>query len=331
MNRLKSCIEDVGYVKDYSGIALVCIGTDRSTGDSFGALVGSIAKERKLDEDYDIIVIGDLEHPIHAVNMNDYMEEIECLSENYVIIAVDAAVTSDGGNIGNLVVKNCGINPGLGVGKSLPSIGDICICYNVIGCGMEQCLNSVRLGEVFKMANKAVDMIQEYLEDGKANLPIRAEVMIDKTGSIILREDTYLIPDVAFAIEVIRSLMVKGEKIKSRDFAADSILSAAYETIYGKYDDIDYIRRRFRRSLYRLVGVNIRISDVTEQLNSGINFDRLFRSDVYRLHREKILYILNNPENIYWEGSNYRVRKGRHKECGVETTRLVRLKMAQAE
>lgn len=328
MGDLRRCIDNVMRSGNYKGIALVCIGTDRCTGDSFGALVGSIAKERKLEDDYDVIVIGDLDNPIHAVNINDYIEEINSLYGKYVVIAVDASVTTDKDNIGNLYVKPCGLNPGLGVGKELPYIGDICICYNAVYAERIEALNSVRLSRVFNMANKTVDLIQEYLEEHKNNVPIRAEVLIDKTGSITLHDETYLLPDVAFVVEVLRGLVVRGKEIRNEDFVSGSLLFTAYRSIYGRNNDVEYIRNKFKRSLYRLVGKNIRISAVRDHLNNRRRIDGLFKTDLYRLHREKILYIMNHPEDVYWEGSNYRVDRGRHRRCGGKITEL---RMIQAD
>ena len=46
-------------------IILVCIGTDRSTGDSLGPLTGSKLLEKNLEHFY---IYGTLQHPVHAVN-----------------------------------------------------------------------------------------------------------------------------------------------------------------------------------------------------------------------------------------------------------------------
>ena len=52
--------------KKYNRIAVVCIGTDRSTGDSFGPLVGFMLSRCRI---YDFDVYGTIEEPVHAMNL----------------------------------------------------------------------------------------------------------------------------------------------------------------------------------------------------------------------------------------------------------------------
>ena len=54
-------------------IVFVCIGTDRSTGDSLGPLVGSIVEEKNLPS---FTMYGTLDDPIHAVNLSERLKEI---------------------------------------------------------------------------------------------------------------------------------------------------------------------------------------------------------------------------------------------------------------
>ena len=51
------------------GVVFLCIGTDRSTGDSLGPLIGYKLKGK---EEADIPVFGTLERPVHAMNLDDY-------------------------------------------------------------------------------------------------------------------------------------------------------------------------------------------------------------------------------------------------------------------
>ena len=55
-------------------VVFLCIGTDRSTGDSLGPLIGSRLEAEEIG---DVVVIGTLEHPVHAVNLDRTMEDIE--------------------------------------------------------------------------------------------------------------------------------------------------------------------------------------------------------------------------------------------------------------
>jgi DNA-binding LacI/PurR family transcriptional regulator len=60
-------------------IVFVCIGTDRSTGDSLGPIVGTLLEEKGLRTFY---VYGTLDEPIHAVNLSEnYIREIKELKQ----------------------------------------------------------------------------------------------------------------------------------------------------------------------------------------------------------------------------------------------------------
>ena len=56
------------YLHQNRPIIFVCIGTDRSTGDSLGPLVGYKLKYLSKNNIY---IYGTLENPIHAKNMVD--------------------------------------------------------------------------------------------------------------------------------------------------------------------------------------------------------------------------------------------------------------------
>lgn len=72
-------------------IILLCIGTDRSTGDSLGPLVGSFLKESLIKN---IHVFGTLDEPVHAKNLPETIQQVEETFHNPYIIAVDAALGS---------------------------------------------------------------------------------------------------------------------------------------------------------------------------------------------------------------------------------------------
>ncbi len=70
-------------------IVFVCIGTDRSTGDSLGPLVGSFLEEKDISSFH---VYGTLDEPIHAVNLNDRLREITIKHQDPYIIGIDACL-----------------------------------------------------------------------------------------------------------------------------------------------------------------------------------------------------------------------------------------------
>ncbi len=102
-------------------LVMLCIGSDRYTGDALGPLIGS-----HLLEHTDSIVYGTLDFPVHAGNLVETVQMIQCRHEESLIIAVDACL-GKANEIGNIEVWEGGIEAGIAVGHRLPSVGDISI------------------------------------------------------------------------------------------------------------------------------------------------------------------------------------------------------------
>lgn len=136
--------------KNYSKIAIVCIGTDRSTGDSFGPLVGYLLSKYTI---YTFDLYGTIHEPVHALNLEKTISNID-LSET-LVIAIDSSVGYSE-YVGYLGLRYGPIKPGSGVGKKLPSIGDISISGIVAISGIAPLimLQSAPLGMVYTMAEK---------------------------------------------------------------------------------------------------------------------------------------------------------------------------------
>lgn len=101
--------------KNYTKITVLCIGTDRSTGDSLGPLIGTFLKEQ-VDLPYE--VLGTLEDPVHAKNLEIAINGID---DNNLVIAIDACLGKMD-HVGYITVSEGGIKPGSGVGKDLPVV-----------------------------------------------------------------------------------------------------------------------------------------------------------------------------------------------------------------
>lgn len=131
-------------------IVFVCIGTDRSTGDSLGPLVGTLLEEKRMNSFY---VYGTLEDPIHAVNLAEKLDEIKAKHFNPIIIAIDACLGRLK-SVGYIQLANGPVKPGAGVNKELPSVGDYHITgiVNVSGFMEYFVLQNTRLNLVLKMA-----------------------------------------------------------------------------------------------------------------------------------------------------------------------------------
>ncbi len=131
-------------------IVILCIGTDRATGDCLGPLVGEHLKERRPT----LSVYGTLKAPIHALNLEETIEGIHASHKNPFIIAIDASLgVSD--HIGFITLSNAPLHPGKGVNKKLPAIGNLSITgiVNVAGFPSSILLQSTRLYTVMALAN----------------------------------------------------------------------------------------------------------------------------------------------------------------------------------
>lgn len=129
---------------------IVCIGTDRSTGDSLGPIVGTMLEQRGLFN-----VLGTLDSPIHAENLKDVR-----LDPREVVLGIDACLGSSA-EVGSIRVCKGSLRPGLGVHKQLPPIGDFFIAGTVnVGGFMEyMILQNTELGRVYRMAMIIADAI----------------------------------------------------------------------------------------------------------------------------------------------------------------------------
>lgn len=130
--------------------AVLCIGTDRSTGDALGPLVGTQLTRLNIAP---IRVFGTLEEPVHAANLIEVIRAYPTLTSSRVL-AIDASLgrLTD---IGSISVNLGPLRPGAGVNKQLPSLGLYHLTGTVnVGGFMEFfVLQNTRLNVVMKMAH----------------------------------------------------------------------------------------------------------------------------------------------------------------------------------
>lgn len=138
-------------VRSHRSIIFLCIGTDRSTGDSLGPLVGE--KLKFLDRE-NIFFYGNLEKPIHAKNLSDTISYIYSTHENPYIIAIDACLGSLQ-NVGKVFIEAKPLFPGAAMNKDLPKVGDLSITgiVNISGALEFMVLQNTRLYTVMKLAD----------------------------------------------------------------------------------------------------------------------------------------------------------------------------------
>ncbi|MEW6724975.1 MAG: spore protease YyaC [Bacillota bacterium] len=134
---------------------IVCIGTDRSTGDSLGPLVGTFLTD---GTGLPLAVYGTLDQPIHASNLAEKLPKIEASHPGALVMAVDACLGSQE-SVGSVAVGNGPLRPGAGVNKVLPPVGEISITGVVnVGGFMEYfVLQNTRLSLVVRMSRVIAD------------------------------------------------------------------------------------------------------------------------------------------------------------------------------
>lgn len=154
---LDRMIKDTIREQGKNGVVFLCIGTDRSTGDSLGPLIGYKLTEQRFRS---ARIVGTLERPVHAMNLEQAMVMIEIKYPNHIVVAVDASVGSQE-HVGCITLGKGALRPGLGVKKELREVGDIFITGIVGGYGSHDplMLQSVRLSVVMQMADCICDSI----------------------------------------------------------------------------------------------------------------------------------------------------------------------------
>lgn len=132
-------------------IVLLCIGTDRSTGDSLGPLTGTKLTEKSIPG---LTVIGTLEQPVHAENLQSTLDLIHKDYNNPYIIALDACLGRLD-SIGYITLAEGPLKPGTAVKKELPEVGEIHLTgiVNINGFMQYMVLQNTRLNIVWQMSN----------------------------------------------------------------------------------------------------------------------------------------------------------------------------------
>lgn len=132
-------------------LVIVCIGTDRATGDSLGPLVGYKLKNLTYDK---VTLYGTLDTPVHAKNLEETLSEIVKKHKDALVIAIDACLGATQ-NVGCLSLGEGAIKPGAGVKKELPPVGHIHITgiVNFSSLMNMVILQNTRLSLVMKMAD----------------------------------------------------------------------------------------------------------------------------------------------------------------------------------
>lgn len=148
------------------------IGTDRSTGDALGPLIGTHLTRLGLPG---LHVYGTLDEPVHAANLELNVNDILKTFNNPFILAVDACLGRVD-SIGCISLAEGPLKPGAGVHKKLPLVGDAHLIgiVNVGGFMEHMVLQNTRLNLVWRMSENITSLIsRSYLSTrNKENLAV---------------------------------------------------------------------------------------------------------------------------------------------------------------
>ncbi|WP_313731772.1 spore protease YyaC [Cohnella nanjingensis] len=137
-------------------LTFVCIGTDRSTGDSLGPWVGTLLEERGFPR-----VVGTLREPCDADRL---AEAVAALSPEATVVAVDACLGRPE-NVGRFLLSAGPLVPARSVGRSFPGIGhySVAAIVNAVGPKPYWTLQTTSLYRVMGMARQIADAASLYL------------------------------------------------------------------------------------------------------------------------------------------------------------------------
>nr|WP_270165191.1 spore protease YyaC [Paenibacillus sp. SYP-B4298] len=134
-------------------ILFLCIGTDRSTGDAFGPLIGSMLRRQGWPH-----VIGTMEEPCDA----RMLEQIEDrLPQDKVVVAIDACLGKPG-SVGMYLAAEGPLRPAQATGAIFPQLGNYSIAgvVNTIGPKPYMTLQTTSLHTVMNMAAETAELVR---------------------------------------------------------------------------------------------------------------------------------------------------------------------------
>lgn len=163
---LHGLIREIAREEGKRGVVFLCIGTDRSTGDSLGPLIGYKLSGRRTRR---VNIVGTLDSPVHAMNLEQAVTMVNLRYPNHVVVAVDASV-GNLDHVGCITLGKGSLQPGLGVCKELREVGDLFITGIVGGYGSHDplMLQSVRLSVVMQMADcicESIFLVEQLWEN----------------------------------------------------------------------------------------------------------------------------------------------------------------------
>lgn len=139
---------------------VLCIGSDRVTGDALGPLTGHILTRQLNVPAY---VYGSLFSPVTALNLEETVRFIGRRHAGLPVLAVDSSV-GKAEDVGMIRILSGGLYPGSADGKSLPKVGDVSVTATVTDAPTAP-LTSVRLGFVYRLAESIASGIYDAVKE----------------------------------------------------------------------------------------------------------------------------------------------------------------------
>lgn len=139
------------WIPENRELIIACVGTDRSTGDSYGPFVGSMLEEQG---GHSFHVLGTIEDPLHAGNLEERLEKMNETFDRPFVIAVDACLGRLS-HVGSLTLAKAPLSPGAALKRELPKFGDVRISgiVNVQGFMEFAVLQNTRLHTVISLSS----------------------------------------------------------------------------------------------------------------------------------------------------------------------------------
>ena len=146
---LSACLENMQ--KSWQELVILCIGSDRITGDCLGPICGQKLSGLCASRSF---IYGTLSHPVHALNLSETLVTILGRHPAGLILAIDASL-GDKKHLGYVTIGNGSLYPGAAVQKELPPVGDIYITgiVNISGILEYLTLQTTRLSTVISLAD----------------------------------------------------------------------------------------------------------------------------------------------------------------------------------
>ena len=130
---------------------ILCIGTDRVTGDSVGPITGTLLQSYGACKK--IAVYGTLEWPVHALNLEPVYQGIQKRHPRSPILAVDASLGIKQ-HLEYITLGRGSLLPGAGVNKNLGAVGDFYIT-GIVNTPLPEAqasLSNTRLSSVMRIS-----------------------------------------------------------------------------------------------------------------------------------------------------------------------------------